>query len=238
MKFLASLVLISCLAIASSHLLWSQENQHHYTFNDFTIQFNRQYEDQEEYNLRKEIFEKNLAHIKSINSDPTKTWKAGVNEFSDKSEQEKLAFRGHKRVSNLSNAKTLNRNLKSKSISELPRSIDWRQKGVVSPVKNQKACGSCWAFSVIATVESHIALKEGLTGNDIPSYSEQHLVDCAPNPHHCGGTGGCEGSDQPLGFDQLRKSGMRLESEYIYHAVDQKCQEASYHKAGTIEALA
>lgn len=60
-------------------------------------------------------------------------------------------------------------------LNSLPSSIDWRDQGVVSPIRDQGQCGSCWAFSGTATVESAVAIKTG----ELLDLSEQESVDCS-----------------------------------------------------------
>ena len=61
--------------------------------------------------------------------------------------------------------------------------IDWRSHGKVQSIKDQKQCGSCWAFSACSAMESSHAIATG----KLLSFAEQQLVDCSKSNYGCNG---------------------------------------------------
>lgn len=56
----------------------------------------------------------------------------------------------------------------SAKVVELPTNnltdgnVDWRSKGAVNEIQDQEGCGSCWAFSAVAAMESAHFLKTNI----------------------------------------------------------------------------
>lgn len=98
---------------------------------------------------------------------------------------------------------------------QLPFSIDWRTKGYVNPVQDQDSCGSCWAFSTVASVEGQYFKKY----KKLLKFSEQNLVDCVMSKYLMN-TGadsdGCNGGDGNIAFKYINKYGLNLLSSYPY----------------------
>src|SRR5690606_1764917 len=53
--------------------------------------------------------------------------------------------------------------------------FDLRELNAVTPIRDQGACGSCWAFSAVASLESNYALKNG----EFIDLSEQSVLGCS-----------------------------------------------------------
>lgn len=94
---------------------------------------------------------------------------------------------------------------------ELPLRVDWREKGIISQVRNQGKCGACWAYSTIETIESMSALSMRAA---VWRLSVQQVIDCASSsssPNR-----GCDGGDTCAALSWMQKSGVKLVREEEY----------------------
>lgn len=200
---------------ASAKTLWHQLEG--YTFDDYVQEYEKVYATKDEYLLRKSIFEAKLKDIFQHNSEDH-TWKKGVNKFSDLTKEEfKARYTGRARIPSLA----VPEHLEDIDLRDVPNDIDWRTKGVVTPVKNQGGCGSCWAFAATETMESCVAIATG----KLLTLSEQDVVSCSKNPKHCGGTGGCQGATAEIGIDYVAQKGIASEADYPYRAITGTCKQ-------------
>jgi len=210
-------VIAIILAIVAVSALGAQisDEEALFEFTKFTARFNKSYTSITETQSRFGVFRTNLETIKKHN-EGTHSWTMGVNEFCDLTLEEfKATHFGVERP--------LLESLPSSSFSlhnrvTIPASIDWRQKGAVTPVKNQGSCGSCWSFSTTGTVEGAVAIKTG----QLNSLSEQQLVDCS-GPFGPQGCGGGWPSDALKYI--ISNKGLCTEADYPYTGQDGTCRD-------------
>jgi cathepsin L len=234
MSRMSALLFAALLALAqhahASRPLWSDLKEG-YSFNEYIQDFAKTYESAEEFQRRKVIFDRNLQFIIEHNAQSRNQkggYRLGINHFAD-SDVAELPLGYDKQPSRMTTTSSRNisssterRRMAAKSrlpitfepISSLPAEVDWRTKGVTTPVKNQGMCGSCWAFASAAVLESHIALQTDI----LFELSEQQLVSCASNPLHCGGMGGCTGATAEIAFEHVMQNGIVSEYSFGYQA--------------------
>jgi len=190
-------------------------------FNEHIQKYNKQYS-LEELSYRYGVFSENLKEIARLNREHVAIGGAevfGIGPFTALTKEE---FAGRYLMRNHPAADYEVMPTTSMPADYKPRAdgFDWRNHtpAVVTAVKDQKQCGSCWAFSATETIESAWAL----AGNAIAELSPQQIVDCDKSD------GGCNGGDTPSAYAYVQKAGgLEGIQSYPYTARNGRCAFAA-----------
>lgn len=176
---------------------------------------NNQFYTGDEYHFRLGVFLSNYRYIQEYNRRNGLTFRLGINKFACHTPSEYKTLLGSRLSYPRPNIRASKSTTKKSFKADDDDFFDWRDKNVVNEVKDQGSCGSCWAFSAIATSESSYAISKG----QLLQFSEQNLVDCAP-------CYGCNGgwADQAVKYVVSRQNGLfNSEEDYPYTGVDGSC---------------
>ncbi|KJE93768.1 cathepsin L2 [Capsaspora owczarzaki ATCC 30864] len=179
-----------------------------------------------EETARRGIYRANLDFIEKHNSEGH-SYKLAVNKFADLTYPEFAAKYLGLRFDATNATKSFAASTYLPRMVSLPDSVDWRTAGIVTPIKDQGQCGSCWSFSTTGSVEGQHARKTG----QLVSLSEQNLVDCSSAQ----GNAGCNGGLMDQAFQYIiSNNGIDTESSYPYTAQDGTCQFNSANVGATV----
>ena len=195
--------------IASMYLLLgSSPNTKRYgrNFMAHKAKFNKHHVSKEDLTFRLSVYASNMEMINKHNASDS-SFKMGEGPFTDMTFEEfKAKYLMTKEIPNELDLTT----------EPLQRGRnDWKARGMVSEVKNQEACGSCWAFSTTGSLESAYLIQ----GKEFKTLSEQELVDCSRDY----GNYGCNGGIMSAAFDYIIDNWIATEKDYPYTARDGTC---------------
>merc|ERR1712168_1571109 len=169
--------LLMCVAVAMA------KDQ---AWEDYKLEYNKHYTAEEEP-IRYANWQKEVAEVELHNAMYGEDFTQAVNEMSDLSEEEydQIYLQGL-RVPEESDAE-----LWTPSNEPVPNSVDWRSQGLVTPVKNQGQCGSCYSFSATGALEGAVKKAKGNLLSLLNKRLSIALVDTettdavvdGPNPH-------------------------------------------------------
>lgn len=191
-------------------------------FDEFVTKYGKVYANDAERKSRFEVFKANLAIINERNAqEESATF--GINFYSDLSSNELLrkqtGFKAALHNDNEKKSKYCTRRvITGPSTRLLPEAFNWRDSDVVTSVKQQRDCGSCWAFSAVANIESQYYMKN----KRYVDLSEQQIVDCDPINN------GCNGGLMSWAMEYvMRSGGVQLEEDYEYVGSEGVCKNNS-----------
>jgi cathepsin F len=161
------------------------------------------------------IFQQNLLRVANMNVEHGEPYPFGTTQFMDLTPAE---FKSKYLMKNLPQERPAASMAQVPLVepNDLPASWDWslNKSGIITPVKNQGQCGSCWAFSATEEIESCWALKHGEV-----VLAPQQIVDCDKVDSGCNG-----GWPYRAYAYVMNAGGMDPSSDYPYTGSDGSCK--------------
>uniref|UniRef100_A0A8C0INJ8 CATS protein n=1 Tax=Chelonoidis abingdonii TaxID=106734 RepID=A0A8C0INJ8_CHEAB len=224
MKLLVCIFLASLAAAATAHLRADPTLDNHWELWKKT--YGKQYNHKVEEGERRVTWEKNLKLVMLHNLEHSlglHSYELGMNHLADMTSEEVAALLTGVKIPHQPDR---NSTYRPRPGSKVPDSMDWRDKGCVTDVKYQGACGACWAFSAVGALEAQVKLK---TGN-LVSLSAQNLVDCTITY----GNYGCSGGYMTNAFQYIiNNHGIDSDASYPYTAQNGTCHYNPATRAAT-----
>jgi len=207
---LGVLVLVAVSSVAAL-----TEEEYHYLYAKWIGQHQKKYS-VDQFVDRFPVFKSNLDFVVRHNQG-NHSYTVAMNAFADLTSAE---FAQRNRYNSIDRSYSRAQNAPvSHHVHKPADSLDWRDKGAVTPIKDQGQCGSCWAFSTTGSVEGAYQIANG----QLISLSEQELVDCS----QAEGNEGCNGGLMDWAFEYIIKSGICSEASYPYTAQDGTCKKVA-----------
>ncbi|EGC30167.1 hypothetical protein DICPUDRAFT_41833 [Dictyostelium purpureum] len=234
MKLLYSLIIIFCFVFVAQSVNININNAYRTIdgpskdlFHHWTKQNGKIYETSEEFEKRFSNFKTNLKKIENLNNLHKGKASFGMNKYSDLSEEEFSNFylmknfkgkpeeeRDYIKKPENPSSNLIGGYLNTDDGLKAMYQVDWRNKGLVTPVKDQGQCGSCYIFSATEQIESEYIR----AGHKAILLSEQQSVDCDTMD------GGCGGGDPANVYNYIISAGgVSTEKDYPYTAQDGTC---------------
>lgn len=224
------IVFCTLSSVAATLAMAPKETTELPSFTSFIAKHSRAYkEGSQEYDMRRNVFERTVETVKQHNSNPHRKWNAAVNHLSDRTEQELSQLRGL-RIMKKSGGRgrgVIGAHGGGQFLSQIRSAVlaeekSWTHLESVKQEVNQEACGSCWAIAASIMLQSNAEIY----GHN-RTYSAQEMVDCTPNPHNCGGEGGCRGATVELGMNWVMEKGLDTSEGTPYEGIDTTCKKGS-----------
>jgi cathepsin L len=202
---------------------------HSQSFKAFVSKHNRAYvEDTKEYHMRQALYTRRLLEVEQHNAKPGRLWNKGINHLSDWTASELTKLNGYTVMKSTKSTGVIGPHgvqTRGKFLAQidevvLPENKSWAHLKSLQKGSDQLSCGSCWAVSTVTALAANAEIN-----GHARDFSEQELIDCVPNTHHCGGKGGCDGATGELAMSWVMEHGLDSRKGTPYLGAESVCKK-------------